>query len=246
MQISQYIYSTHIQEDQSTFGAMHPGGAQIYFVGDPNDSMVVVDSGEPYRSWTNQILDYYTELGRPTISAILITHGHGDHIGGLDRIQEVMNCPVRCHPKLEARLAHRLGPGCVVVAGAVINAFAELGEGCIVNTCASVGHDCRLGACVHVAPGANVAGDVEIGRTSWIGAGAAVRQGMTIGEGVMVGAGAAVVASVGDRQVVGGVPARPLSPSSTDAGTADNPDADPLSDTSNVLRLNLPSPQGRS
>ncbi|MCE8027173.1 acetyltransferase [Halomonas daqingensis] len=150
------------------------------------------------------------------------------------------------HPRATISPLARLGPGCVVVAGAVVNAFAELGEGCIVNTCASVGHDCRLGACVHVAPGANVAGDVEIGRTSWIGAGAAVRQGMTIGEGVMVGAGAAVVASVGDRQVVGGVPARPLSPSSTDAGTADNPDADPLSDTSNVLRLNLPSPQGRS
>ena len=40
--------------------------------------------------------------------------GHGDHIGGLDRLQEVMGCPVRCHPKLEPALTHRLGAGCVV------------------------------------------------------------------------------------------------------------------------------------
>ncbi len=114
MQITEHVYSTHILEDQNTFGAMHPGGTQIYFVGDPNDHMVMIDSGEPYRSWTRQILDYYQELGRPRMSAILVTHGHGDHIGGLDRLQEVMDCPVRCHPKLEPALTHRLGPGCVV------------------------------------------------------------------------------------------------------------------------------------
>ena len=113
MQIAEHIYSTHIQEDQSTFGAMHPGGTQIYFVGDPKDHMVMVDTGEPYRSWTQQILDYHAELGKPRISSILITHGHGDHIGGLDRLQQAMDCPVRCHPKLEPLLSQRLDSGCV-------------------------------------------------------------------------------------------------------------------------------------
>ena len=113
MRIAEHIYSTHIQEDQSTFGAMHPGGTQIYFVGDPNDHMVMVDTGEPYRSWTQQILDYHSELGKPRISSILITHGHGDHIGGLDRLQQAMDCPVRCHPKLVPLLSQRLDSGCV-------------------------------------------------------------------------------------------------------------------------------------
>jgi glyoxylase-like metal-dependent hydrolase (beta-lactamase superfamily II) len=113
VKIADFIYSTHILEDQRTFGAMHPGGTQIYFIGDPQEEMVIIDSGEPYRSWSQQILAYHTELGRPRISAILITHGHGDHIGGLDRLQDELGCPVRCHPKLEPYLTERLGRGCV-------------------------------------------------------------------------------------------------------------------------------------
>ena len=109
MQITEHIYATHIEEDPGSFGAMHPGGTHIYFVGDPKDHMVVVDTGEPFRSWTEQILDFYAELGKPCISSILITHGHGDHIGGLDRLQEEFGCVVRCHPKLEPVLSHRLG-----------------------------------------------------------------------------------------------------------------------------------------
>ena len=118
MQITDHVYSTHIQEDPNAYGAMHPGGTQIYFVGDPTDRMVMIDSGEPYRHWRHQIVAYWEELGRPPIDAILITHGHGDHIGGLDRLQETFDCPVRCHPKLAPRLQHILGGDSVAALGA--------------------------------------------------------------------------------------------------------------------------------
>ena len=124
MQITDHVYSTHIAEDPNAYGAMHPGGTQIYFVGDPTDSMVMIDSGEPYRHWRHQILEYWEELGNPSIDAILITHGHGDHIGGLDRLQEAFDCPVRCHPKLAPRLQHILGGNSVLALSAseIINA----------------------------------------------------------------------------------------------------------------------------
>ncbi len=139
MQITEHVYSTHIEEDPNSYGAMHPGGTQIYFVGDPNGRMVMIDSGEPYRAWRRQIVKYWRELGEPAIDAILITHGHGDHIGGLDRLQETFDCPVRCHPKLAPRLQHILGGDSVVALGA--RETIETGGGATLRPLFTPGHE---------------------------------------------------------------------------------------------------------
>ena len=105
MQVAPHVYNMHIDD-----GAVsHPGGSNNYFVGDPADEMVLIDTGDHWREWTQAIIDYHAELGRPRMRGILITHGHVDHIGGLDRIYDAMNAPVRCHPKLAGRLRKVLG-----------------------------------------------------------------------------------------------------------------------------------------
>ena len=110
MQVKPHVYAMHIDDGAVT----HPGGSNNYFIGDPDEEMVLIDTGDHHRAWTQSILDYYQGLGRPKITAILITHSHGDHTGGIDRIHEATGAPVRCHPKLAERLGKVVGEKAVV------------------------------------------------------------------------------------------------------------------------------------
>lgn len=67
---------------------------------------------------------------------------------------------------------------------------------------------------------------VTIGDDVWIGAGARILAGVTIGSHAVVGAGAVVTRDVAARQVVAGVPARPLkAPSPTPLSATATPAA---------------------
>jgi len=114
------------------------------------------------------------------------------------------------HPAACVSRYASIGPGSVVMAGAVLNIDAKLGQACIINTGATVDHDCQLADGVHVSPGAHLSGEVQVGQASWIGAGAVVRQGLSIGRSVTVGAGAVVVKPISEGMTVVGNPARVL------------------------------------
>ena len=105
MQVTPHVWAMHIDDGATA----HPGGSNNYFVGDPGEEMVLVDTGDHEREWTRRILDFHRELGSPKVSAILISHGHGDHTGGLDRLNEAFHAQVRCHPKLAERLGKIVG-----------------------------------------------------------------------------------------------------------------------------------------
>lgn len=120
-----------------------------------------------------------------------------------------------CTPTIQHASANvsqyvNIGVGCVIMPGAVINAFSTIGKGCIINSNAVVEHDCQLEDFVHICPNAAIAGGTIIGKRVWVGIGANVRQLITIGADVLIGAGSAVVSNIPAGTTVVGVPAKVL------------------------------------
>lgn len=108
-----------------------------------------------------------------------------------------------------------LGPGCLVVHGAVVNVGSRIGAGVIVNTGATVDHDSALGDFVHIAPGSHLAGGVRVGDRGFVGIGTSVIPGMTIGHDAVIGAGSVVVRPVDNSARVWGNRARSHPPAAS-------------------------------
>ncbi len=101
-----------------------------------------------------------------------------------------------------------IGPGSVVMQGAIVQTRTRIGGHAIINTAASIDHENLIDDFVHISPNATLSGNVHVGEGSWVGAGATVIQGIRIGKWAMVGAGAVVIRDVPDFATVVGNPAR--------------------------------------
>jgi sugar O-acyltransferase (sialic acid O-acetyltransferase NeuD family) len=111
------------------------------------------------------------------------------------------------HPSAQIAPNARIGEGCQLMAGAIVNPEAHLGRQCIINTKASVDHECVLEDGVELAPGATLCGIVRLGINAWVCSGATVLPRITIGADAIVGAGAVVIRDVSPGVTVVGVPA---------------------------------------
>ncbi|MBQ4569525.1 MAG: acetyltransferase [Ruminococcus sp.] len=112
------------------------------------------------------------------------------------------------HPSVQVAVNVSIGKGTVIMAGAVVNACAQIGEHCIINTCAVIEHDNVVGSFAHISPGAKLGGTVCVGDLTHIGIGATVSNNINICSSCIIGAGAVVVSDAVECGTYVGVPAR--------------------------------------
>lgn len=77
----------------------------VYLVGPEAGPVAVVDPGSPYPE-QQAVLDRALELSPP--SAVLLTHHHGDHVGGAQALADRWSVPIVAHEATARRLAGRV------------------------------------------------------------------------------------------------------------------------------------------
>lgn len=114
------------------------------------------------------------------------------------------------HPRSYCAESARIGPGSVIMAGAIVQPDCRIGDHVIINTAASIDHDCEIGDFCHLGPGVRLAASVRIGEGALLGVGAGVIPGIAVGPWSIIGAGAAAVTDIPPNVTAVGVPAKPI------------------------------------
>ncbi len=120
------------------------------------------------------------------------------------------------HPSASVARSAQLGPGTVVLQGAVVGSHARVAEGGLINSGAIVEHECELGDYASIGPGAVLGGRTTVGSRTAVSIGAAVKHGIHIGDDTVVGAASFVHQDLPGKVVAYGTPAvikRPRNPS---------------------------------
>lgn len=144
------------------------------------------------------------------VSAVAIAFGDNRARLALDTMLAAQGWqrPAIVDPTAQVADDVRLGPGCYVAAGAIVEPGSSLGRQVIVNSAAVVCHDGVIGEGVHLCPASCLGGHVQVGPRTWIGIGSVLRDRVRIGADVSIGAGSLVLRDVPNGVVAYGHPAR--------------------------------------
>lgn len=101
--------------------------------------------------------------------------------------------PALIHPRALVSTCSTIGNGCILMAGANVDAFTTIQSLCVLWPGAIVSHDSQIGTNTFVSPNATLCGFVEIGESSFIGAGCVVVDGCSLPANSFVKAGSRYV-----------------------------------------------------
>lgn len=108
---------------------------------------------------------------------------------------------------------HSIGENCAINSSSTITdpEYVKIGNNVTLGTCSLIGHDASINV-INRAFGKRLdsVGSITIGNNVFIGHEAIVLPGSIIYDNCIVAAGAVVTGSIGPNQVVGGIPAKPI------------------------------------
>ncbi len=131
-----------------------------YLVGPERGPQLVIDPGSPYpdqQAVLTRVLAEEAAAGRP-LAMVLLTHHHGDHVGGAQALAAEQGVPIAAHANTARRLAGKVAATRLLEAGETLDDFAVT---CVYTPGHADGHLCFEHG------GASIVGDMVAG-LGWI------------------------------------------------------------------------------
>lgn len=112
------------------------------------------------------------------------------------------------HPKAVLGKGVRIGNGCMIMSGAILNSDSRTEDFCYIKSRASLGHDSHVKSFSVIDVNATLAGNVSIGTGCYVGLGANIIQDITIGNYCKIHDNTLVNKNIKDGSIVNGIPAK--------------------------------------
>lgn len=167
-----------------------------------------LEAGKKYRGYqylgNDDVLQQYFDKGIKYAFVSVGYMGKGDSRHRLYRKIKEIGYIIPTVIDISAQIAEnvKIGEGCFVGKGSIINSDAVIRKMCIINSGAIVEHDCKIDEFSHISVGTVLCGNVNVGHSTFIGANATVIQGRSIGNNCIVGAGTVVRSDLEDNDML--------------------------------------------
>lgn len=200
------------------YGAGHIGRYMAYMYEQYGEAEIVGFIDDDQEKWgkdgvlggSGDIERFYEETGAEGIVNGL---SYGDLRVRVERFEWLKGLgkpiPSLVHPGAVVEPSAKIGVGCFVGAGTVLDHRCELKDNVLINMNCVIGHDVVLGESCFLSSGINLAGYATIGKGCFVGMGVTVVDHVSIGDCNFIGAAACVTKSIEDEDgIYVGVPAK--------------------------------------